>query len=812
MRHLWHDLRYGLRLLFKTPGFTLIALITIALGIGANTAIFSLVNTVLLRPLPVEHPERLYNVYGSLRNGTVDTIFSYLNYKDVRDRNEVFTGMLTYRFAPMSISHEGSNERIWGYLVSGNYFDVLGVKAMLGRTFEPDEDRTRKSHPVVVMSYGCWEKRFGSDPAIAGKTLLINGHRFTIIGVAPKDFVGTEVSYSTELFIPMMMADVIEPDNNYLDSRDSDNMFVAGRLKPGVTRQQAEASLQSLMRQLATEYPKENEGRGVRVLPVGLFLPQIRDSVIGFSWVLMAVVGLVLLIACVNLANLLLARATERRKEIAIRLSLGANRIQLIRQLLTESLLLSVAGGVLGLVLAIWINDFVAKIKLPTDIALTFDLRIDWRVLVFAMGVSLLTGVLFGLLPALQSTRPELVPALKDETSVAGFKRSRLRNMLVIAQMALSVLLLICAGLIVRSLQEAQKMRPGFNPENAVALTFDVGLQGYDEARGRAFHKQVIERVKSLPGVKSATLAMTLPLSLNYNYSNVHIEGQPPASSANLPLAVTNTVWPDYFQTMGIALRGRDFTERDKERESRVVIVNEAFARRFFTGQEAIGKRFNFSGPTDPYWEIIGIVADGKYDSLGEEQKIAVYRPMLRDYTSYTTLVARTTGDPQPAIAAIRNEFRSLDSTLPLSSIKTLKEHMNLPLFPARVAAAVLGSFGVLALVLAAIGIYGVMSYAVAQRTREIGIRMALGAQAADLLRMITGQGMKLVAIGMVIGLAAAFLLTRFLAVVLYGVSATDPVTFGLIILLLLGVALLACYIPARRASKVDPIVALRYE
>lgn len=813
MQTLLQDLRYSIRRLRKSPGFALIAIVSLALGIGANTAIFSLVNTALLRPLPlVERPEEIVTVNGTTNNGAGDTIFSYPNYKDVRDRNDVFTGLLAYRFAPMSLSHQGNNERIWSYLVSGNYFEVLGAKAMLGRTFQPAEDQTRKSHPVAVLSFGSWQKRFASDPGMVGKTVLVNGHSFTIVGVMPKDFVGTEVAFAPELFVPFMMAEVIEPENNYLDCRDCDNIFVAGRLKPNVMHQQAEASLQTVMRQLAKEYPNENEGRGIKLSPVGLFIPSIRAGVTGFSWVLMAVVGLVLLIACVNLANLLLARATERKKEIAIRLALGANQWRLIRQLLTESVLLSVVGGALGLLLAYWINDFVAKITLPTDVTITFDLQIDWRVMLFALGVSLLTGVLFGLLPAWQSTRPDLVPALKDDASASGFRRAWLRNSLVVAQMALSVLLLICAGLIVRSLQAAQTMRPGFNPENAVAMTFDVSLQGYDEARGRAFHKQVLERVRALPSVQSASLALSIPLSLNFNNNSIYIEGQPQSSSANMPLAVSNYVMPDYFTTMGIALRGRDFNERDKEKESRVAIVNETFARRFWPGQEAMGKRFNFSGPTDPLWEIVGVAADGKYESLGEDQKIAIYRPMTRDYISWTSLVARTVGDPTPVIGAIRNEIRNLDATLPVSGAKTLQEHMNVPLFPARVAAAILGSFGVLALILAAIGIYGVMSYAVSQRTREIGIRMALGALRGDVVKMIVGQGLRLVIIGLVLGLSAAFGLTRFLAVVLYGVSATDVITFVAIPILLAAVAMLACFIPAQRAAKVDPIKALRYE
>ena len=812
MKNFWQDAKYGFRRLRKSPGFTALAIVSLTLGIGANTAIFSLVNTVLLRPLPVKEPEQLVQVYGTLHGGADYTIQSYLNYTDYRDRNEVFSGTLAYRFAPMSLSHGGANERVWGYLVSGNYFDVLGVQPVLGRGFLPEEDRTPGSHPVVVLSYGCWQRRFASDTSIVGRTIALNGHKFTVVGVAPEKFLGTEVAYAPEIWAPMMMAREIEPGSRWLNSRNDDNLFVVGRLKPGVTVEQAEQSLASLTLQLAKEHPAENEGRGVRLMTPGLFIPDIRNSVIGFTGVLMAVVGLVLLLACVNLANLLLARATERRKEIAIRLALGASRFRLVRQLLTESVLLSLAGGACGLLLAAWINDLVTATKLPTDIALNFELHMDWRVLVFTLGLSLATGVVFSLLPALQSSKPELLPALKDEGSMGGFRRSRLRNALVVAQVALSLVLLVCAGLIVRGLQAAQSMRPGFNPENAVALSFDVGLQGYDEPKGRDFQRQVLERARALPGVRSAALVYNLPLSINYNSSTIYIEGQPAASSSQLPLAIPNYVSPDYFQTMGIGLRGRDFTLQDDKKETRVAVVNETFARRFFPAQEAVGKRFNFGGPNDPFWEIVGVAADGKYETLGESQKPAFYRPLLRDYNTTVTLVARTAGDPRTMINALRREVQALDPTLPLYDVKTLTEHMQVPLFPARTAATVLGSFGVLALVLAAIGIYGVMSYVVAGRTREIGVRMALGAQASDVLRLIVRQGMTLAIVGLACGLVAAFAAARLLTGLLYGVSPSDPLTFAGVALLLGAVALLACYVPARRATKIDPMVALRYE
>jgi predicted permease len=724
----------------------------------------------------------------------------------------VFAGLLAYRITVAGLSHNGNNERIWGTLASGNYFDVLGVPLLLGRGFLPEEDVTPKSHPVIVVSYGCWQKRFASDPGIVGRTVLLNNVPFTVIGVTRKGFIGTDVAYAAEFWTPMMMSPVVEPGSTWLENRNSDNSFVVGRLKPGVSKAQAEASLRALTFEMGKEFPKENAGRGVELIPPGLFIPDIRNGVFAFTAVLAGVGVLVLLLACVNLANLLLARATERRKEIAIRLAVGANRGRLIRQLMTESVMLSLAGGIFGILVAAAINRIVQRVDYPIDIALFFDLRIDWRVLSFTLGLSVLTGMLFSLIPALQSSKPELVPALKDETSMAGFRRSRLRNTLVVAQITLSLVLLISAGLIVRSLQEAQRMRPGFNPENAVTFSFDVGLQGYDKTKGQGLQKQALERIRTLPGIEAAALVDNIPLSLNYNSATIYVEGQPPTPASQLPLAIPTSVTPDYFRTMGIALRGRDFTEQEDKTENRVAIVNETFAKKFFPRQEAIGKRFNFSGTENPFWEIIGVCGDGKYNSLGEEPKPALYRPQLRDYNTAVSLVARTRADPKTVLATMQQEMRKLDPTLPLYGIKTMKDHMKIPLFPAKIAAGALGSFGVLALVLAAVGIYGVMSYVVAGRTREIGLRMALGARTGNVQRLILRQGMMLAIIGAMIGLGIAFVATRFLKAVLYGVDAMDPTTFVGVTLLLGTVALLACWIPALRASRVDPMVALRAE
>jgi len=474
--------------------------------------------------------------------------------------------------------------------------------------------------------------------------------------------------------------------------------------------------------------------------------------------------------------------------------------------------LLSLAGGFGGLVLAAWINSLVASIKLPTDIALIFDLHLDWRVLAFALAVSLATGIFFSLLPALQSSNPDLVPALKDDSSLSGFRRSRLRNSLVVVQVALSLVLLVCAGLVIRSLQVAQKTRPGFTPENAVSLSFDLGLQGYTEEKGRAFQRQVIERTRNLPGVRSVALTSTVPLTLDYSYSTIYVEGQSITKNTELPVAVPNEISPDYFRTMEIPLRGRDFTESEDKPESRVAIVNETFARRFFPGRDAIGGRFNFSGPDKPYWEVIGVAADGKYNSLAEDPKAAFYRPLIRDYSTNATLVARTTGNSTAAVASLRSELQRMDPALPLYNVQTLSEHMGVPLFPFRMAATVLGSFGILAIVLAAIGLYGVMSYVVASRTREIGVRMAIGAAKRDVLLLIVKQGMTLAIIGLAIGLLIAIGVAQLMSKILFGVSPVDVITFAGVTALLGVVAIVACYIPARRAMKVDPLVALRYE
>ena len=809
------DLRYAVRSLVKRPGFVAVAVITLALGIGANTAIFSLVNAVLLRSLPVDQPRQIVSV--AIRGkGDAMSAFSFPNFRDFRDRNDTLAGLLVYRFVPLSLSRSGANERVWGFEVSGNYFDVLGVNAIKGRTFHGEEDKTPLANPVAVLSYESWQKRFGGDPDIVGKDVLLNNHQFKVVGIAPPGFKGTELVYTPEIWLPSSMMQWVEPGADWLEDRNTRNFFAVGRLKPGVSARQAEASLNLLAQQLAKEYPDTNEGQSIKVVPPGFILPDIRGAVVSFTWVLMAAVALVLVVTCTNLAGLMLARATDRRREIAIRLAMGANRMRLIRQLLTESVLLSVVGGVAGVVLAFWIVDVLLAFKPPIDFPLAMDIDIDWRVLLFSLCVSLLAGAIFGLAPALQATRPGLSQALRETSAQGGAARTRLRSVLVVAQIAISLVVLIAAGLVVRTLQQLQTMNPGFDPSNALTMSFDLGLQGYDEQRGQQFYRQLTERVQALPGVKSATVSSYIPLSLNYNSRNVFIEGQPAERGENVPNAMTSAAGPRYFETMRTPLlQGREFNDQDQAKSEQVAIVNETFVRRLMpnvnSSAEAIGKRFAFGGNTH-FVKIVGVAKDGKYFSITEDQRPFVWTPMTQDYWSGGILTVRTEGDPESLLGAVRKEVQALDPNMPLFDVKTLTEHMRFALFPPRIAATVLGVFGLVALLLSAIGIYGITSYTVAQRTHEIGIRLALGAQLSDVLKLVLSHGLKLTLIGAAIGLLGAYLATRAITSVLYGVSATDPFTFVFVSLLLIGVALVACYVPSRQATRVDPLVALRNE
>jgi predicted permease len=805
------DLRLALRRLRQNPTFSAVAVLTLALGIGANTAIFSVINAVLLRPLPVAHASEIVSLNEHLGGDTFPTL-SYPNYRDLRDRNTVLSGMMAYRFLPASLGLPGNNRRVWGYLVTGNYFELLGVGAARGRVFRPDDDLRPGGHPVAVLTWPCWQQRFGGDPAAVGRTVKFNGMDFTILGVTPPGFFGTELYFAPDVFFPMMMQKQLEGGGGYLENRDAGNIFVAGRLKPGVTVARAEAGLNGVARGLAQQYPKEDGGLRIVLTPPGLAGNYIRGAVIGFAAALFGVSCLVLLVACTNLASMLMARAADRRKEIALRLAVGAGRGSLVRQLLTENLVIAVLGGAGGVMLALWITDALAGWRPPTDIPLTIGAAPDGRVFLFALMVSALTTLLFGLLPALQAARTNLVSALKNEAISERLRHWQLRDYMVATQVGLSAVLLVCSVLVVRSLQRALDAPIGYNPKGAVTASFDLNIQGYSEARGREFQRRLLDKVRAIPGIESSAVVDWLPLTLNSSSDAAYIEGERVPKPTEAPMAYSFSVSPDYFRTMQTKLlMGREFDSRDKQDGTRVAVVNKAFADRLLRGKDPIGKRFRTSPDGKPI-QIVGVAEDGKYFSLSEPRKLAWWGPAEIWYASNATLVARTNLNAPQALRLIQDAAKDLDPALPLYSAGTLAQRLDLPLFPARMAALALGAFGALALILAATGIYGVMAYAISRRTREIGIRMAIGASQGQVLAIVARRALLLIGSGTLAGLALALAAGRFLERILYGVRPTDPLTLGIVLLLMLAIAALACWIPARRAIRINPVTALRQE
>jgi putative ABC transport system permease protein len=821
METLWQDVKYGVRMLLKQPGFTLVAILSLALGIGANTTIFTVVNAVFLRPLPVEEPVRLVNVFTTdERNKTAEQNFlptSRLNYLDYRDQSHSFSGMAMFGFAGLNLTGNAEPEQIGGMLVTANYFEVLGVKMAAGRAFLAEEDATPGANPVVVLSHALWTRRFGADPSLVNKTIKLNGLPYTVVGVAPRMFRGTFALGGPDVWIPSMMYKqvVVGPLQKFFDERRPLIFLVFGRLKSGVSVEQAEADLKTIASRLAKEYPNDDGGRSVSVLPMAesTLNPNQRSTFLKAGGLLMTVVALVLLIACANLANLLLARASGRQREVAIRISLGASRGRLVRQLLTESLLLAFSGGVLGLLIAYWGRDILWAFRPPFMDANALNLTLDAGVLAFTFLVALLTGLLFGLVPAIQASRPDLNESLQKGggRGGAGGARHRLRSLLVVSEVALALVALAGAGLFLRSLQNAQQIDPGFNTKNLLVMGFDVGAQGYDEARGKEFHRQVQERLKSLPMVQSSTIA-TLPPFTDGFMRTVFPEGVDPTDRRNGVLVLIDSIYPGYFGTLGVpVLRGREFTETDRENAPMVAVVNQAMADKFFPNQDALGKRFRFFGEI---WilEIVGIARNSKYVNIGEEPRPYIYLSMYQHYTPGVTLHVRTAGDPAAALGVIRSSVQELDRNLPLVQVRTVQTLLDQTLWAAQLGAGLLMVFALLALALAAIGVYGVMSYSVSQRTHEIGIRVAMGAQQAHILKLILGQGLLLIGSGVVLGSMAAFAGARQLSQLLFNVRAGDPLTFLATPFVLAVVGLAACYIPARRATKVDPMVALRYE
>jgi predicted permease len=811
MDRLLHDLTVSFRRLRSSPGFTVAAILTLALGIGANTTIFSMVNAVVFRPFGVERQNEL--VFFNMHTAKAEyPATSYPNYKDFRERNTVLADLAMYRIAPLNLSRgAGENTRMWGYLVTGNYFDMLGVKPLVGRLLRPEDDVNRGGHPVAVISYSCWQRRFAGDPGIAGKKVKVNGLDYTVLGVAPAAFVGTELVYTPEIWVPLAMSKQVE-GYDWLDGRGNGNGFVAGRLKPGVSMKTAEAAINIIATQLGREYPNDDAGVSIVLSPPGMAGTYLRGAITGFSAVLMVVAGLVLLIACVNLASLLLARAADRRKDTAIRLALGASRGDLIRQLLTESVVLAIAGGSAGVLLAFWLTSLVNAWSPPIDVPVIPHVVMDLRVLAFAAAVSLFTGLLFGLVPALQSTRAKLSGAMRNDAPSEKLRRVNLRDLLVATQVALSVVLLIGSILVVRSLQHALSLHLGFEPRHAAAVSFDLGLQGYSEERAQEFQRRLLDKVRSMPGIEAAGMIDGLPLTLNISNSPVYIEGKPEPRAGDAPQANMYVITPGYLRAMQTRLvAGRDLDQRDSRNAPLVVLVNEAFGRQLLPGEDPVGKRFR-SGTNGKWKQIAGVVEDGKYRSLGENPSPTVFEAMEQNSRSNTTLIARSPLPEAETVSALRRAVAELDPSLTIYDAGSLTSELALALFPARLVAVVLAAFGFLAVVLAATGVYGIMAYAVSRRTREIGIRMALGAAPAQVLRVVLFRTGVLLTIGTGIGLAMSLAAGQFFGQILYGVSARDPLTYASAIALMAVVALVACWVPARRAIQVDPLTALRTE
>lgn len=818
MSSLIQDVRFAFRLLLRNPGVTFVAVLSLALGIGANTTVFTLVKAVLLNPMPVRDIDRVVMVATSeVRDGAPVVLngTSRPNFEDLRDQNTVFESASLMGFAPIALTGGGEPEQLFAQIVSGSYFDVLGPRLAAGRAFGPDDDRQIGARPVVVLSHGLWQRRFGGSTDIVGQTITLNGHPFTVMGVTAEGFRGTLPIGGPDLWVPFAMYREVLTGIGLegYNSRRGLIFQAIARLKDGVSLEQARANSDAIGQALARDFPTDNNGRTFALTPLAesAFPPAFRRQLTLSSGVGMTVVGLVLLIACGNVANLLLARAHSRRQEIAVRLSIGASRGRLLRQLLTESVLLAAIGGVGGLLVAYWSRALLWAYRppfLPVD---ALEIGFDLRVLGFAAIVSLATGILFGLAPAIQASRPELVTELKERTTLPGGTRwYNIRHLLVAGQVALSLVALVSAGLFLRSLANAQRIDLGFDSEHLVILGMNAGTQGFDEARGRDLYQRALERLSAVPGVAAVTLSSAVPLFQGGFGRTTFRDDQDINDPRNGRLIQVNEVADDYFSTLGIAVvRGRAFTAADREGSTPVVIINEATARQLFPNEEALGRRIHLFG-RPPAREIVGIARTIKYNFVGEPETTHLYLPLAQNYSSQVTVQVRAAGDPQAVLGTVRRELQAVEPSMPLLNVNTYQAVVANSLWAPRMGASLLAVFGLLALLLAAIGLYGVMSYSVSQRTREIGIRMALGAGQQTVRGMIVRQGFWLALGGVVVGVLVAGGLSRLVTGLLFDVPGADPVTFALVSALLLIVSVTATLLPAIRASRIDPVDALR--
>jgi len=803
------DLRYGLRQLKRNPGFTTVSIVTLALGIGANTLVFSVVNALVLRQLPVEKPERL--VFLQTKGGGIS--HSFPNYRELRDRNYAFAGLAGYRISPMSLEVGGGANHVWGYLATGNYFDVLGVAPAFGRFFHQEDDRLPAASPFAVLSFDCWQRRFGGDPKIIGATIRINRLSYTVLGVAPRGFHGTELFYWPEVWVPMMMQPLIEAGNPWLDARTTFNTWVIGRLKPNVSPAQAEANLNLIAADLAREYPSANKGLLFKLARPGLVGDALRGPVKAFTTGVLGLAILVLLTACANLASLLMTRAADREREIALRIALGSGRGRVARQLLTETFLLSLAAATAGYGLAVLLSRLLSAWHAPIDFPVQFDVTPDGRVFLFAFAVSVLAGLLFGVGPAHHAARGNPNAVLKESPKGrSSGRRLALRDTLVALEVALCFVLISGCLLSLRGLQHALTMPLGFQPRGVAVVGFDLGIAGYSEEQGRNFQRRALEAVEHLPGVRSVACSNSLPLSTDQSYSGIYPEDQPDLSVSDVHNAVYYQISPGFFATMGTRLiAGRDLNWHDSHNTPPVAVINLAFSKQILHTDSPIGKRFHY-GHAGPLVEVVGMVEDGKYWALTESPQPVVFKPILQSYNSTTLLLVRSSTAEAQMVPPIRKAIAELDPELPLYSTGSLEQMMGFAFFPTRTAAVSLSAFGVLAIMLAATGIYGVVSHAVSRRVKEIGIRMALGARPAQVLRLVLARMGALLAAGAALGLILALAGGQVLASIVYLVSPRDPLVLAAVTATVFILGLASCWRPARRATKVDPMVALRCE
>ena len=825
MGTLWQDLRFASRALLKSPWFAALAVVTLALGIAVNTSIFTIVNGWLLRPLPVPHPEQLV-VLGLQQAGEQHSLyiqkFSYPDYVDLRDQFAFSSDILAFRITLGDLHADNHGDHCIVTRVSGNYFSILGLQPALGRFVLPTEGQTPGADPILVLGYSCWQKRFAGDKNILGKNVEMNSHPMTIVGVAPDGFHGTYSIVDSSVYVPLS-ADIHEKNETLVQDtwtqRSNRSLSLMARLKPGVNFKQAQISLNVVSQRLAEQHPDSDKGISVLAFPEKLARPDPDpdNSLPAIAAAFMALAALVLLVACFNVTNVLLVRATARQREMAIRAALGASRSRLVRQYLTESLLLAFLGAAGGMLLSYWAARFLSTISLGTDLPLQLNFLPDLNVYLFALAAALATGVIVGVFPALRVARKDVSSMLHDggRGSSGGRRRQFVRGSLVVAQVAGSLVLLIVAGLFIRSLSKAQTIYLGFNPSRVLDFSLDVRQIDYQENQGRAFYRELESRLRAIPGVVNVAQAFTVPLGVMSASDSVTVEGQPLEAGKQPPSVDYNMVSNAYFEALAIPMhRGRTFTDADDEKSPRVAVINQTMAKQFWPDQDPLGKRFRTKGASGPAIEVVGVVQDGRYKGVVEDPLPHFYLPLSQMYTPLRTFHVRTSVPPETLAAQVQSQIRTLSPDLAISELQTMDQALqgvNGFLFY-RLGAQFSGTMGLLGLILAVVGVYSVASYAAVQRTQEIGIRMAIGATPRDILKMVLRQGIRIVALGLLIGLAAAFAGTRVLADLFYGVAPSDPLTFVAVAALLLAVALLACWIPARRATRTSPVVALRFE